>query len=195
MIFWPIRPQKLFRNRHINTIIINRSQSIEHILEKNFIIMRVSVKFFSNFIAIITRLKLYGKNRGNSNSSHSSVKICISSKTCDEKLFFLYLDGRAGATELSLRKFLQRAYWSPISRTILSSRFCAISTGNNWIISQKIHERRSLHSRALKLHKKQHFSIFSPFWKFWKISTRWDKYIWIEEYNLSNNFFEKFAKI
>ena len=64
MIFWPIRPPKLFHNRHIHTIIINRSQSIEHILQKNFIIMRVSVKFFPNFIAIITRLELYCQNSG-----------------------------------------------------------------------------------------------------------------------------------
>ena len=64
MIFWPIRPPKLFRNRHIHTIIINRSQSIEHILQKNFIIMRVSVKFFPNFITIITRLELYCQNSG-----------------------------------------------------------------------------------------------------------------------------------
>ena len=64
MIFWPIRPPKLFRNRHIHTIIINRSQSIEHILQKNFIIMRVSVKFFPNFITIITRPELYCQNSG-----------------------------------------------------------------------------------------------------------------------------------
>ena len=91
MIFWPIRPPRLFRNRHIHTIIINRSQSIGHILQKNFIIMRVSVNFFPNFIAIITRLELYCQN---SNSNHSSVKICITSKICDEKLFFLDLDER-----------------------------------------------------------------------------------------------------
>lgn len=51
-------------------------------------------QIFSNFIAIITRLELYGKNRGNSNSSHSSIKICIASKIWDEKLFFLDLDER-----------------------------------------------------------------------------------------------------
>lgn len=167
MIFWPIRPPKLFRNRHIHTIIINRSQSIEHILQKNFIIMRVSVKFFPNFIAIITRLELYAKILGNSNSNHSSIKICIASKIWDEKLFVSGF-GRARATELSLRNFLQRTCWSPISRTILSSRFCAISTGNNWIISQKIHERRSLHSHTLKLHKKQHFPHFFSFLKILK---------------------------
>lgn len=194
MIFWPIRPPRLFRNRHIHTIIINRSQSIGHILQKNFIIMRVSVNFFPNFIAIITRLELYCQNSEQLKFKPFIRKNMYHLQNMRRKIIFSGF-GRALATELSLRKFLQRTYWSPISRTILSSRFCAISTGNNWIISQKIHERRSLHSRALKLHKKQHFSIFSPFWKFWKISTRWDKYIRIEEYNLSNNFFEKFAKI
>lgn len=64
IIFWPIQPPKPFHNRHIHTIIINRSQSMEHILRKNFIIMRVSVKFFPNFIAIITRLELYCQNSG-----------------------------------------------------------------------------------------------------------------------------------
>lgn len=94
MIFWPIRPPKLFRNRHIHTIIINRSQSIEDILQKNFIIMRVSVKFFPNFIAIITRLELYCQNSGQLKFKPFIRKICIASKICDEKLFFLDLDER-----------------------------------------------------------------------------------------------------
>lgn len=40
---------------------------------------------------------------------HNYVRICIASKICDEKLFFSGF-GRARATELSLRKFLQRTY-------------------------------------------------------------------------------------
>lgn len=164
MIFWPIRPPKLFRNRYIHTIIINRSQSIGHILQKNFIIMRVSVKFFPNFIAIITRLELCCQNSGQLKFKPFIRKNMYLLQNMRRKIIFSGF-GRARATELSLRNFLQRTCWSPISRTILSSRFCAISTGNNWIISQKIHERRSLHSRALKLHKKQHFPHFFSFLK------------------------------
>lgn len=167
MIFWPIRPPKLFRNRYIHTIIINRSQSIEHILQKNFIIMRVSVKFFPNFIAIITRLELYRQNSEQFKFKPFIRKNMYRLQNMRRKIIFSGF-GRARATELSLRNFLQRDYWSPISRTLLSSRFCAISTGNNWIISQKIHERRSLHSHALKLHKKQHFPHFFSFLKILK---------------------------
>lgn len=195
MIFWPIRPPKLFRDRHIRTIIINRAQSIQNILQKNFIIMRVSVKFFPNFIAVIARLELYCQNSGQLKFKPFIRKNMYRLQNMRRKIIFFWIwtsaRGRAFFEKFPPNGLLI----ANITHDFIVSLLCDIDGQQFWIISQKIHERRSLHSRALKLHKKQHFSIFSPFWKFWKISTRWDKYIWIEEYNLSNNFFEKFAKI
>lgn len=194
MIFWPIRPPKLFCTRHIHTIIINRSQSIEHILQKNFIIMRVSVKFFPNFIAIITRLELYCQNSGQLKFKPFIRKNMYHLQNMRRKIIFSGF-GRARATELSLRNFLQRTCWSPISRTILSSRFCAISTGKIESFRKKSTNEDRCILVLWNCTKNSIFPIFSPFWKFWKISTRWNKYILIEEYVLLNNFFEKFAKI
>ena len=131
MIFWPIRPPKLFRDRHIRTIIINRAQSIQNILQKNFIIMRVSVNFFPNFIAIITRLELYCQNSGQLKFKPFIRKNMYRLQNMRRKIIFSGF-GRALATELSLRNFLQMACWSQISLTILSYRFCVISTGNNF---------------------------------------------------------------
>ena len=194
IIFWPIRPLKLFRNRHIHTIIINRTQSIEHILQKNFIIMRVSVKFFPNFIAIITRLELYGKNRGNSNSNHSSVKICIASKICDEKLFFLDLDERVP------RYFLwEISFKEPIDHQSRVRFYHLVFARYRRAAIESFRKKSTNENRCIlalwNCTKNSIFPVFSPFWKFWKILARWNKYIWIEEYILSNNFFEKFAKI
>ena len=172
IIFWPIQPPKPFHNRHIHTIIINRSQSMEHILRKNFIIMRVSVKFFPNFIAIITRLELYCQNSGQ-----------LKFKPFIRKNMYRLQNMRRKIIDHQSRVLFYHLVFARYRRATIEL-FRKKSTNEDRCILT-----------LWNCTKNSIFPIFSPFWKFWKILTRWNKYIWIEECNLSNNFFEKFAKI
>lgn len=195
MIFWPIRPPKLFRNRHIHTMIINQSQSIGHILQKNFIIMRVSVKFFPNFIAIITRLELYCQNSGKLKFKPFIRKNMYRlQKYATKNYFFMDLDERLP------RHFLwENSSKGPIDHQSRARFYHLVFARYRRTTIESFRKKSTNEDRCIlalwNCTKHSIFPIFSPFWKFWKILIRWNKYIWIEEYNLSNNFFEKFAKI
>lgn len=131
-------------------------------MQKNFIIMRVSVNFFPNFIAIITRLELYCQNSGQLKFKPFIRKNMYLLQNMRRKIIFFWIWPSA-CHGTFFEKFPPKSLLiTNLAYDFIISFLCDID-GQQLNHFAKNPRTKMLHSRALKLHKNSIFPIFSPF--------------------------------